>query len=354
MAINGIQGAVSSRRGGPSRIRAAALALFLTAAAGYGLEDLPLVHTETVDLEGVGDFSISYGQDAVILRESGTGGLVIKEYMNRDNRRYYTRISRSAGTLQIRRGRRPWFSWGWKARVEIYLPRSFRGNLRITNSSGTLSGELDLLDYRSVDVSVSSGTVLLKDISGDSVSLRVSSGELDTGAVRGNSLVSVSSGRLRIGSLTGGENRIKVSSGRLRIGSLEGPGIFEISSGNAAVERVRGRVETDISSGSLELGEFSGQGLFELSSGNLQLDLRDLEGDLHFKLSGGSVDLSLPAALSFNLDAVTKSGVVRVNENGGELFKVSGNSTVLRPLGPSPERTIFARTSSGNLTINRR
>jgi hypothetical protein len=332
-----------------------ALVLFLAAvAAGYGLEDLPLVYTETVDLGDIGDLSISYGQDAVILRESETGELVIKEYMNRDNRRYYARISRSAGTLQIRRGRRPWFSWGWKARAEIYLPRSFRGNLRITNSSGTLSGDADLLDYKSVDISVSSGTVLLNDISGDSVSFRVASGELDAGAVRGNSLVSVSSGRLRIGSLSGEENRIKVSSGRLRIGSLEGRGIFKVSSGNIAVERVRGRVETDISSGSLELGEFSGEGVFELSSGNLRLDLRDLEGDLRFKLSSGRVDLTLPAALSFNLDAVTRSGTVRVNENGAELLKVSGDSTVLRPLGPSPERTIFARTTSGTLTIDRR
>jgi hypothetical protein len=332
-----------------------ALALMLAAAgSGYGLEDLPLVHTETVDLGDIGDLSISYGDDTVILRESETGKLVIKEYMSRDSQRYYARISRSAGTLQIRRGRRPWFSLGWRARAEIYLPRSFRGNLRIANSSGTLSADTDLLDYKSVDISVSSGTVLLNDLSGDSVSLRVSSGELDTGAVRGNSLVSVSSGRLRVGSLEGEENRVKVSSGRLRVGSLTGNGIFEISSGTAAVERVRGRVETDISSGSLELGDFSGEGAFELRSGNLRLDLRDLEGDLRFNLSSGVVDVTIPAALSFNLDAVTRSGWVQVREQGAELFRVAGDSTVLRPLGPSPERTIFARTNSGNLTINRR
>jgi hypothetical protein len=326
------------------------------AAAGpaYGLEDLPLAHTETVDLAGIENLSIGCGQDAVILRESGTGELVIKEYMSRDSQRYYARISRSAGTLQIRQGRRPWFSWGWKVRAEIYLPRSFRGNLRIANSSGTFSGDIDLLDYKSVDISVSSGRVLLNNISGDSVSLRVSSGELDTAAVKGDSLVSVSSGRLRIGSLTGEENRVKVSSGRLRVGSLEGNGIFEISSGNAAVERVRGRVKTDISSGSLELGNFSGGGAFEINSGNLRLDIKELEEDLHFKLSSGTVDAVIPAALSFNLDAVTRSGTVRVNKGGGEELKVSGNSTILRPLGPSPERTVFVQTNSGNLTISRR
>jgi hypothetical protein len=333
----------------------AALALMLAAAgSSYGLEDLPLVYTEAVDLGDIGELSISYGEDTLILRESETDKLVIKEYMSRDSQRYYARISRFAGTLQIRRGRRPWFSWTWRARAEIYLPRSFRGNLRIANSSGTLSADADLLDYKNIDISVSSGRVLLNDLSGDSVSLRVSSGELDTGAVRGNSLVSVSSGRLRVGSLEGEENRVKISSGRLRVGSLEGNGIFEISSGTAAVEQVRGRVETDISSGSLDLGDFSGEGAFEVRSGSLHLILRDLEGDLRFNLSSGSIDVAVPAALSFNLDAVTRSGWVQVRENGAELFRVSGNSTVLRPLGPAPERTIFARTNSGNLTINRR
>jgi hypothetical protein len=44
---------------------------------------------------------------------------------------------------------------------------------------------------------------------------------------------------------------------------------------------------------------------------------------------------------------------VTVTENG-ETVQVSGNSTILRPFGPSPERTIYARTTSGNVTINRR
>ncbi|MDR0641178.1 MAG: DUF4097 domain-containing protein [Treponema sp.] len=336
-------------------IRAAALALFLILGGMiYALGDLPLAHTETVELGGIENLSINYGHHTVILRESETADLVLKEYMNRDNPRYYARISRSGGTVQIQRGRRPLFFWNWKVKVEIYLPRSFQGNLRLSNSSGSLSADVDLLDYRSIDVNVNSGTVFLKNISGGSVSVHVASGEMDIGALGGNSFVSVSSGRLRIGSITGEENRVKVSSGRLRIGALEGHGILELSSGNMAIDRVRGRVEVDISSGGLELGDFSGKGAFNISSGNLTLDLRDLEGDLHFLLSSGRVDVTIPKAIPFNLDMVTRSGTVRVKEGLEEVLKISGNSTVLRPIGPSPERTIFARTTSGDLTINRR
>jgi DUF4097 and DUF4098 domain-containing protein YvlB len=328
--------------------------LFLALAAAYARDEPRLVHTETLDMGGIGELILSYGQDEVILRESESGDLVIKEYMSRDNPRYYARISRSQGTAQLKRGKRPWLRWNWEARAEIYLPQSFRGNLRIANSSGNLSGDAELLGYQTVDISVGSGTVFLNRISGETVSVHVSSGELDIKHIAGNSFVSVSSGRLRIDGISGEEHRVKVSSGRLRIGALEGQGVVGISSGNIAIDRVQGRIDADISSGTLDLADFSGEGAFEISSGNLRMDINELRGDLRFKVSSGNIDVVIPAALSFNLDAVTSSGNVWVKEAGEQVLKVSGNSTVLRPLGPSPERTVFVRTSSGNLTIERR
>ena len=175
-----------------------------------------------------------------------------------------------------------------------------------------------MLDYQTIDVQVSSGSMSLPRVSAETVSLRVSSGNLDITDIGGKSFVSVSSGRLHIGGLSGGEHQIKLSSGRIRIGELEGA---------AAVE---------------------------VSSGNIDMDIRELSGDLRFDVSSGGIELNMPPGLSFNLDAVTNSSNVRVTENGGEFLKVSGKSTVFRPIGPSPERTIYVRISSGNLVINRR
>jgi hypothetical protein len=326
-------------------------------------EALPLVNTETISLEGISALSIAYGHGDVILRESDSDSLVIREYMNKDNPRYHAEISRNAGTLRLRGGKRPWF-FGFliQSRAEIYLPPSFRENLRISNSSGNLSGDVDLRAYKTIDVSVGSGSVLLNRLSGETVSIRVASGGLNVAGIEGYSFVSVSSGRLEINELAGPEHRIKVSSGRTRIGALEGNAKIEISSGSITVEKNRGRIDLDISSGSVMMENFSGEGNFELSSGNLDLDARELTGDLRFRLSSGDVDIQLPAELAFHLDAVTNSGVVRVNEGGVETLRVSGNSSVLRPIGPAPDpaaaspgiRTIYARTSSGNITINRR
>jgi hypothetical protein len=339
------------------RFRAAVLALLVSLAGGgtaFALEDLPLVNTETLSMEGIESLTISYGHDEMILRESESDDLVIKEYMKRDHARYAARVSRAGGAVRVRRGKRPWLYWGWKARAEIYLPRSFRGDLRVSNASGPLSADTDLLDYRTIDISVSSGEVFLRGVSGETVSIHVSSGDLDLRALRGNSFVSLSSGRVQIGGMGGGEHHIKVSSGRLRIGSLEGEAGLELTSGNILVDQARGGMDARVSSGTMELGEFSGQGSFRMSSGNLRMNVKELREDLRFQLSSGTIDLGIPPEIPFNLDAETNSGSVRVNEGGREVLKVSGNSTVLRPLGDGPDRTVFARINSGNLVINRR
>jgi DUF4097 and DUF4098 domain-containing protein YvlB len=84
------------------------------------------------------------------------------------------------------------------------------------------------------------------------------------------------------------------------------------------------------------------------------MDMRDLTGDLRFNITSGGINLDLPREMSFNLDAVTSSGSVRVTEDGDELLRVPGNSTVLRPIGSSPVRTVYARTRSGSVSIDRR
>jgi lia operon protein LiaG len=353
--------------------------------------DLPLVNTQVINLNGVDNLSIGYGSDYVILWESESDELVLKEYMPRDESRYYADISQSPGTVSVKRGRRPWPYWSWKARAEIFLPRSFHGNLRLSNSSGYLVGKTDILDCQSIDISISSGSASLMRLSAETLSVRVASGELEILGASGNSLISVSSGRLEIGELQGGEHRIKVSSGRTRIGAIQGSNTIELSSGdlditriegdsslevksgsiriadlsgtshriktssgNATIERARGGMDVRGTSGAITVRNFSGSGSFEMISGNLRLEMPELTGDLRFNLTSGNIDLDLPREIPFNLDALTRSGGIRIYENGAELLRVSGNSTVLRPIGSSPERTIYVRSSSGAVKINRR
>jgi DUF4097 and DUF4098 domain-containing protein YvlB len=368
------------------------LVLFLAMAGalrGYAAADLSLVNTQTISLSGIDTLSIGYGSGEVILRESETGDLLIKEFMKQNRPRYYANISQSGGTLTIKQGRRPWFNWFWEARMEVYLPASFRENIRISNASGSFRSEMDLLEYKTIDINVGSGSVSLNRLSAGTLSVRVSSGDLDIISAGGNSFISLSSGRLQIGELSGFDHRLKTSSGHMRIDTIQGRSVIELSSGGmmigdltgdadmeiksgtlqiaaltgtahrftsssgrTIIEKVRGRVEGEVSSGSLSIENFSGEGSFGLSSGNATLDMEELTGDLRLRLSSGHIILNLPRDISFNLDANTNSGSIRVT--GEDAARVSGNSTILRPFGPSPERTIYARTSSGSITINRR
>jgi hypothetical protein len=93
----------------------------------------------------------------------------------------------------------------------------------------------------------------------------------------------------------------------MRIGVLQGNSTFEINSGGIAVDEALGRMTADISSGSLSIEDFSGHGEFELSAGNLNLDMRELAGDLRFRLSSGTASVDIPRETSFNLDALPKA-----------------------------------------------
>jgi DUF4097 and DUF4098 domain-containing protein YvlB len=351
--------------------------------------ELLLVNTVTLSLAEVKNLSIHYADDEVILRESGDANFVIREYMKRDKSQYYANVSRSRESVSIRGGRRPWFGRNWKAQIEISLPRSFRENLRISIASGVLRSEADLPDYKTIDVSISSGSVSYKRLAAETVSVRLSSGSLDIEGIEGNSFISISSGRLQIGALSGGEHRIKDASGRVRIGPIRGDSTIEISSGgidlegvegNAdidvqsgtvqiggltgtnhrirsssgriGIEKIRGGLEVHTSSGSVDIGDFSGEGSFELSSGDITLGTRELMGDLRFTVSGGNIHINLPREIPFNLDAITNGGRILVYDGKNEVIHVSGSGTVFRPVGASPERTLYARTSSGNVRID--
>ena len=82
-----------------TKSRIAALALMFLASAVltvHAQDDLALVSSQSVNLEGGNNLSISYGSDNVIIRESETNTLTVNEYMSRDKERYYANISRSA------------------------------------------------------------------------------------------------------------------------------------------------------------------------------------------------------------------------------------------------------------------
>jgi hypothetical protein len=274
-----------------------------------------LVKEQAFNLVDINTISISYSSGKVIFLEGQEGQLSFKEYLNSGNEKHFAQASASGGKLDIERGSRPLFRH-LRARLEVYLPPSFAGSYRIRLGSGSLEADTNI-NAEAVNINISSGTLRLRKVNAENIRLRAASGSIHAAGLYGKTDIELSSGSLFLDALTGGEHGVHLSSGSAKISGV------------------------------------SGKGNFSASSGNITLEAAELSGNLSFELSSGSLNFTLPKDAAFNLDAETSSGSVNVN-SGGDTYTVKGRSSILRPIGENPEFTIFARLSSGNITINRR
>ena len=89
-----------------------------------------LVNEGKFDLEGITAISISYGSGRVLFLEGSDNTISFREYLSSDKEAYYASSSASGALINIKSGRRPWFGL-LRARLEVYIPRSFGGDYRV-------------------------------------------------------------------------------------------------------------------------------------------------------------------------------------------------------------------------------
>ena len=289
-------------------------ATFLFSAAALFAAGRPeLVYERDFSLEGINSISIDYSSGKVVFMEGDDNAFSFKEYLAEDNKAYFARSSATGGIITVETGRRPWFRH-LRARLEVYLPRSFEGDCRVSLGSGSLEAETDIAVSGTADIIVSSGNARLRTVNAGDIKLRSQSGSVHAEGLYGKTNLRLSSGSLYVAELHGSGHEVRLSSGTAKIDAASGPGRF-----------------------------FS-------SSGNISLGIARLEGDLDFEISSGSLKLGLPRDASFFLDAETSSGSVTV-ESGGDVFSIKNRSSVIRPVGDNPQFTVRAAISSGNIII---
>ena len=292
----------------------AAILLFSAAAVFAGGKP-ELVYERTFSLEGINSVSIDYSSGGIVFREGADNSFSFREYLNENNEAYFARSSATGGIITVETGRRPWFRH-LRARLEVYLPRSFEGDCRVLLGSGSLEAETDIAVSGELDLTLSSGNARLRKVNARDIRLRSQSGSVHAEGLYGKTDLRLSSGSLYVSELHGGGHDVRLSSGTVKIDAA------------------------------------SGAGRFSSSSGSISLGIVRLEGDLDFELSSGSLKLGLPRDASFFFDAETSSGKVAV-ESGGDFFSVKDRASVMRPVGDNPQFTIRAEVSSGNITITR-
>ena len=291
-------------------------ALFVFCGTAAFAEGKPeLVNERSFPLEGISAISIEYNSGRVVFMEGSDNTLSFKEYMSTNKSVCYALSSATGGIITIEPGRRPWFRH-LRARLEVYLPRSFEGDYRVSLGSGSIEAKADITAAGTVSIDVQSGITRLRNVNARNIKLREQSGSIHVEGLHGNTDVRIESGGLNVSGMHGGEHQVRMVSGSAKIEAA------------------------------------SGAGRFSVVSGSVTMEMTELNGNLDFDITSGSLNLELPRNAAFNLDAETSSGRIRV-ESGNDTFSVKNRSSVIRPVGDNPEFTVRAEVNSGNITIRR-
>jgi DUF4097 and DUF4098 domain-containing protein YvlB len=274
-----------------------------------------MANERSFSLKGIKTISIEYSSGRLVFMEGADDTFSFREYLSGDNPDYHALSSSTGGIITVEPGRRPWFRH-LRARLEVYIPRSFEGDYRVLLGSGSIEARTGITASGVIAVEVTSGVTRLQSLNAPDIKLRSQSGSIYAESLYGNTDIRVSSGGLNISRMHGSEHQVRLLSG------------------------------------SAEIEAASGAGRFSSASGNIKLGITSLNGNLDFDISSGGLDLNLPLGAAFNLDAETSSGRVKV-ESGADTFSVRNRSSVVRPVGDNPEFTIRIAVSSGNITLRR-
>jgi hypothetical protein len=159
-----------------------------------------LVNVQEIDLRNIDDIMLNYNSENITLFKNNTDLLIIKEYMSKDNRDYYAKITNLGNKLVIEAGQRPLFG-EFKARVEVFIPVSNK-NITIKTSSGKIEGN-DKYTATTINMESSSGNISINNITAGIVNLKASSGNIRCEMVNGNTVIHTRSGGIVVGSING-------------------------------------------------------------------------------------------------------------------------------------------------------
>lgn len=181
------------------------------------------------------------------------------------------------------------------------------------------------------------------------VSAKTGSGNITLDSIGADVHVSSGSGDLKVNSIKGALTA-SAGSGNIRGGGIGGEISANTGSGEVDLEQTgSGNVKAGTGSGNVKLRGVRGGLRAETGSGNIHVD-GEPTGDWRASAGSGNIDLRVPASTSFNIDARTSSGTLRVNRPvtmQGDLGKKHvqgkvGNGGVLVDL----------HTGSGDIQVN--
>jgi hypothetical protein len=288
----------------------ALMLLNLTKVYCAGVSENP-VNVQEIGLENIDNIIISYNSEKITLFNNSSDSFIIKEYMSKDDKKYYAKINNTRDGLIVEAGRRPGF-FPFRARVEIYIPASNK-NITIKMSSGGLEGN-DEYTASSINIESSSGDISINSIIAKTVNFKASSGAIRCREIKGNTSV-------------------------------------HARSGSIVIDSINGNISAEASSGSIKLNSISGAVTAKASSGNIDCTIAENTGDITIISSSGGVSLKIPIDLAFNFSSKTSSGNLQTPFSDKLFIPISDKKSIQGIINGD---NTFENQNLGNINIETR
>jgi len=327
--------------------------IYAISISAFGGGDLELVNTQEIELDNIIDVKILYSSEKVSVFMGTANTLIIKEYMNEDNNKYFAKINKSGNTVTIENGQRPFrpILNLFNRRLEVYLPVSY-GNMTLIRTS---SGNIDTSDLLSSGITIesSSGKITVKSITADDINIKTSSGGIDIDVVSGKVSVESSSGRIDIKQAKGVLTS-RNSSGSIHGENIQGDTNLYTSSGGIVFGKIIGNVSAESSSGNIKLNAVTGSVNAKTTSGGIDCTVDESAGNVTLNTTSGGVKLFLPVNLNFSFSSRTLSGRLTTPFSGSLSNPVSDRSLTQGVIGGNNSENIPSvniRTNSGFIRV---
>jgi DUF4097 and DUF4098 domain-containing protein YvlB len=293
----------------------------------------PRTNTLRAPMRDIDNLYIQYKLDDIILLTTEGDELVLEEHLCWDMAKCDTQIAVAGRDMIIRGGARPPSS-NTSSLIKLYLPVSYRNNLRISNSVGSVVAEADLESSGQIEIRSTSGSVKLKNICAESIHVDIASGHIALDRITGRSVISAASGMIMIREIHGQSHDIRSASGSVEIEDSYSDNLkMQCASGRITIGKAIGTIEAFCSSGLINVHTTNASGIFTTQSGIITLSIGGTKGTYKLTSNVGNIALSIPRGVPCDLDAKSMMGSIK------------------RSSGEAPELIINARAGVGTVSV---
>ncbi|MQS44113.1 DUF4097 domain-containing protein [Lactobacillus salsicarnum] len=277
------------------------------------VESLNLVNKREFSADEIDNIDVDYSQVKLTILPSKTDKIVLREYMSRDNDKYYAQIGVVDDDLTIKNGAYPKFL-PLRVRVQLLLPKEFIGRLRLLNYSGNIvmSG---ITGLEGVKATLHSGSFKAENIEVDNLAVKAKSGSVRLNNVKATDLL-----------------KMNVHSGSIKFDKL-----------------FSNEIDLDAHSGSIHGHAFNGAGKINLHSGSLVMSVHELTDDVNISSKSGLVKLDTSLLDNFKFDLSAKSGTVKVPSFA--VLDHDVQSYKDGSIGSDPLHSIIVKAASGAINM---